>query len=581
VDVSLAVPARPPTGDRPMKREELPASMLVVDADERDPELVVTLRRRYGADYDVIAERSAGAGLRRLARLRDDGRDVAIALAARQLPDGSGIDFLSSARAFHPEVKRAVLVSWGDAWGGDPAGTAEIMRATAFGEIDNYLFAPAVDPDEQFHHALTEMLDDWARRHRPRFEVIRIVGERWSEESQVLCDRLERSSIPFGFYESDSPEGRALLERAGAPGRLPVAILHDGRVFAQPAVIELAEALGLEVTVEATTFDVAVVGAGPAGLAAAVLAASEGLRVLVVEAEVIGGQAGTSSLIRNYLGFPRGVSGVELALRAYLQAWFFGAKFLIGRAAIGLRVDGEARVLTLDDGSEVRSRTVVLAMGVAYRRMGIQSVDALVGRGVFYGGAATEAQAMRGEEVCVVGGANSAGQAAIYLARFATRVTLLVRGSSLAKMSQYLARDISAAPNIELRRNTEIVEARGDRRLRSLRLRDLVADSIEELPAAAVFIFIGAVPRTDWLPDDVRTDEHGFVLTGARLGAAAASAGAPRASLETSLRGVFATGDIRAGSIKRVASSVGEGSSVIRSVHEYLASWASDSAGEA
>jgi thioredoxin reductase (NADPH) len=301
-----------------------------------------------------------------------------------------------------------------------------------------------------------------------------------------------------------------------------------------------------------------------------VLGASEGLRVLVVEAEVIGGQAGTSSLIRNYLGFPRGLSGVDLALRAYLQAWFFGAKFLIGRTAIGLRVDGHARLLTLDDGSEVRSRTVVLAMGISYRRMGIQSVDALVGRGVFYGGAATEAQAMRGEEVCVVGGANSAGQAAIYLARFAARVTLLVRGPSLAKMSQYLVREIEAAPNIELRRNTEIVEARGDRRLRSLRLGDLVANSIEELPAAAVFIFIGAVPRTDWLPDDVRTDEHGFVLTGLGLESAGVSGDAARASLGTSLSGVFAVGDVRAGSIKRVASSVGEGSAVVRFVHEHL-----------
>ena len=555
--------------------------MLVVDADERDPGLMGMLRRRYGADYDVIAERSAGAGLTRLARLRDEGRDVAIVLAARLLPDGCGIDFLSSARAFHPEVKRAVLVSLEDAWGGEPAATADIMRATAFGEIDNYLFAPAVDPDEQFHHALTELLDEWARRQRPRFEVIRIVGERWSEETQVLRDRLERSSVPFGFYEAGSPEGRALLERAGATGPLPVAILHDGRVFARPTTIEVAEALGLDVTAEATTFDVAVVGAGPAGLAAAVLAASEGLRVLVVEAEVIGGQAGTSSLIRNYLGFPRGLSGQELALRAYLQAWFFGAKFLIGRTAIGLRVDGDDRVLTLDDGTEVRSRTVVLAMGVSYRRMGIQSIDALVGRGVFYGGAATEARAMRGEEVCVVGGANSAGQAAIYLARFAAKVTLLARSSSLAKMSRYLVREIEAVPSIELRRHTEIVEARGDRRLRSLRLRDLVANSIDELPAAAVFIFIGAVPKTDWLPDDVITDDHGFVVTGAGLEAVAAPVDAPRGSLATSLSGVFAVGDVRAGSLKRVASSVGEGSSVIRSVHEYLASWNSESAGEA
>ena len=522
----------------------------------------MTLERRYGANYDVIAERSADAGLRRLAHLRDEGRDVAIVLANRHLPDATGIDFLSGARTLHPDAKRAVLVSWGDAWGGDPAGTEELMRATAFGQIDNYVLEPVLDPDEQFHLAITELLGDWARRHRPRFEVIRIVGDRWSEESQWIRDRLERSSIPSGFYEPDSPEGRALLERTGTSGPLPVAILHDGRVIERPTTIDIVEALGLDVTAAPTTFDLTVVGAGPAGLAAAVLAASEGLRVLVVEADVIGGQASTSSLIRNYLGFPRGLSGMDLALRAYLQAWFFGAGFLIGRTATGLRADGDVRVLALDDGAEVRSRAVVLAMGVSYRRMEIDSVDARVGRGVFYGAAATEAQAMRDEEVVVVGGANSAGQAAVHLARYAAKVTLLVRGPSLeGAMSRYLIRDIEAAPNIEVRLNTEIVEARGDQRLGSLVLRDRAAGSTEEVPAAAVFVLIGAVPRTAWLPDHVRRDGRGFVLTGSDLGAA---------SFATSLPGVFAVGDVRADSIKRVASSVGEGSSAIRFVHEYL-----------
>ncbi len=546
-----------------LRRAELPASILVVDTDERDPSaLRLTLERRYGANYDVIAERSADAGLKRLADLRNRGRDVAVVLANRRLPDDTGIGFLSRARTFHPDAKRAVLVSWGDAWGGDPAGTEELMRATALGQIDNYVFEPVLDPDEQFHLAITELLGDWARRHRPRFEVIRVVGDRWSADSQWIRDRLERSSIPFGFYEPGSPEGRALLEHAGTTGPLPLAVLHDGRVLPRPTGIDIVEALGLDVTAPPTTFDLTVVGAGPAGLAAAVLAASEGLRVLVVEGDVIGGQAGTSSLIRNYLGFPRGPSGIDLALRAYLQAWFFGARFLIGRTATNLRVDGDVRVLALDDGAEVRSRAVMLAMGVSYLRMEIDSVDALVGRGVFYGAAATEAQAMRGEEVVVVGGANSAGQAAVHLARYAAKVTLLVRGPVLGgAMSQYLVRDIEAAPNIEVRLNTEIVEARGDQRLRSLELRDRATGSTGEVPATAVFVLIGAVPRTAWLPDQVRRDGRGFVLTGSDLGAG---------SFATSLPGVFAVGDVRADSIKRVASSVGEGSSAIRFVHEYL-----------
>jgi thioredoxin reductase (NADPH) len=561
-----------------MKRAARPASILVVDVEEQEPsQVLIQLRRRYGSDYDIVVERSADAGLQRLARMRDEGREVAIVLAGRRLPDGSGIDFLAQARRFDRSAKRAVLVSWADAWGGDPAGTEALARATALGEVDNYVLEPAVDPDEQFHHAIGELIDEWARRHRPGFEVIRIVGDRWSEDTHRLRDGLDRSSVPFGFYEPHSPEGRALLEQAGASGPLPIAIFHDGRVFLQPRPIDIVEALGLALTAGPIIFDVAVVGAGPAGLAAAVHAASEGLRVLVIESEVIGGQAATSSMIRNYLGFPRGLSGAELTLRAYQQAWYFGAKFLIARRATALRPDGDLRVLTLDDGSEVRTRAVVLAVGVSYLRMQIPSLDALVGRGVFYGGAATEAQALRGEEVFVVGGANSAGQAAVHLARFAAMVTLLVRGPSIATgMSRYLVHEIEAASNIAVRLNTEIVAAGGEERLRSLTLRDRAANTTEAVPATAVFVLIGAVPRTAWLPEEVQRDARGFVLTGGGLARAGDSGGGRTAPLETSLPGVYAVGDVRADSIKRVASCVGEGSVAIRFVHEYLAARAAD-----
>jgi thioredoxin reductase (NADPH) len=559
------------------------AAILLVDAE--DPTVADQLYRRYGADYEVIVERSAALGLQRLISLRDSGRDVAMILADKWLADGPGIDFLAAAQTVRPDARRAVLLSSDDAYGSGSARTDDIARATALGEVHGFLVKPVVDPDEQFHHAIAEFLDDWARQHRPRFEVISIVGDRWSEVSHGFRDHLERSSIPFGFYEPDSPEGRALMQRAGSTGPLPIAILHDGRVFVQPTAIDIIDALGSSMADETTTtFDVIVVGAGPAGLAAAMYAASEGLQVLVVETEVIGGQAGRSSLIRNYLGFPRGLSGAALAQRACLQALSFGAKFLIARTATGLRTEADVRVLTIEESFgveqqravvrvaqrfELRSRAVVLATGVSYQRMGIESIDAFVGRGVFYGAATTEAQAMRGEEVFIVGGANSAGQAATYLARFAAQVTLLVRGSSLAKgMSDYLVREIEAAPNITVRLNIEVVAAQGDHRLRSLVIRDRLAGSTERATAAALFVLIGAAPRTAWLPADLKRDERSYVLTGAALGAG--SSDAPISPFETSLPGVFAVGDVRADSVKRVASAVGEGSVAIRDIHEYL-----------
>ena len=380
--------------------------------------------------------------------------------------------------------------------------------------------------------------------------------------------RAGASGVPTQFHDADSPEGRRLLASAGELNPLPLAILHTGPALARPTPAQLAEALGVNTDPSSELFDVTVVGSGPAGLAAAVYAASEGLRVLVVESEALGGQAGTSSLIRNYLGFPRGLAGADLTNRAYRQAWLLGARFLIGRTANGLLARGDALRLVLDDGSEVRSLSIILSVGVSYRRIGIDSLEDFVGRGVFYGAGVTEAPGMADEEVYVVGGANSAGQAALHLGRFAARVTILVRGSSLSEMSDYLVQDLNSRDNITVRLNTVVREGRGDYRLRSLVLRDSASEKTEEVAATGVFIMIGASPRTGWLPAEVRRDERGYVLTGD----SAAKAGTPPPrSLETSLPGVFAVGDVRAGSMKRVAAAVGEGSTVIRVVHDYLA----------
>ena len=571
------VPAEPPRS---------PAVILIVASDDRQRVSAEDhLRRRYRADYDIHTESSTTSALERLNRLRNDGRELATILVDCLLSDGKGVELLAQAQVSHPNAMRALLVSRSGAYGADPTLADEQARAVTLGEVHRIVLGPGSDTDEQFNLALQELLSDWARQHRPRFEVIKIVGDRWSEASHAFRDHLQRGAIPYGFYEHDSPEGRALLERAGRTGPLPIAILHDGRIFVQPTAIEIVEALGMNAAKAApSTVDVAVVGAGPAGLAAAVYAASEGLSVVVVEAEVFGGQAGTTSLIRNYLGFPNGLSGADLAQRAYEQARSFGAQFLIARKAIDLRTDGDEHILTLEEASgadphrhapmarvkvEVRSRAVVLATGVSYRRIGIESVDAFVGRGVFYGAATTEAPAMRGEEVFVIGGANSAGQAALHVSRFAAKVTILVRGSSLAQgMSDYLVREIEASPNIEVRLNYELAGAGGDQRLRSLILRDRLLGSTEEVSAMAVFILIGATPRTAWLPSELERDERGFILTGSRL--SSSNSNGREFAFGTSLHGVFAVGDVRVGAAQRVASAVGEGSVAIRDVHEYL-----------
>jgi len=493
-------------------------------------------------------------------------------LADQWLPEATGADFLARVRQLHPAARRVLLITWGDQASSEP-----ILRATVLGDIDAYVVKPGPPPDEHFHRFVTEQLDEWGRSNLPGLEVVRVVGEEWAARSHELRELLGRNGVPFGFYPAGGRDGQRLLEEAGAAGKaLPAVVLFDGQVLTNPSNAEVGEALGLHVKPAGGRYDVTVIGAGPAGLAAAVYGASEGLSTVVLEPEAIGGQAGTSSLIRNYLGFPTGVSGGDLAVRAYTQAWNFGAEYVYGNPATGLRPESSELVVTTADGSEVRSRAVVVATGMAYRRLGVPALDALTGAGVFYGAAASEARAMKDSEVFVVGGANSAGQAAVHLARYAAQVTVLVRGRSLAdSMSEYLIREIESAPNIAVRHRVAVTGGTGRSHLESLILTDLESAATETVDAAALFVLIGAEPRTQWLPEAVRRDQSGFVVTGADL----LQGGQPGEAwplrrlpmfLESSLPGVFAVGDVRHGSVKRVASAVGEGSIAIRLVDDHL-----------
>jgi thioredoxin reductase (NADPH) len=542
----------------------------VILAVDDDPAALRPVERelcnRYQADYDLHFSGSPDEALATLAEIREAGGEVALVLAEQWMQGMTGIDFLEQVRASHPEAKRSLLIGWAD------QASAPVLRASALRQIDDWIARPWQPGDEHFHQAIALALYQWSVGHRPRFLTARVVGERWSARSHEIRDLLSRNSVPFDFLDVDSGEGRALVEQADVgTERLPVVVLFDGRVLVDPSVGDIAGALGVKTRPDTQPYDLTVVGAGPAGLAAAVYGASEGLRTAVLEPEAIGGQAGTSSMIRNYLGFPRGITGADLAQRAYEQAWLLGADFVYAPRAVGLRTSGRNRIVVLDDGSEVTSRAVVLATGVTYRRLGVPSLDALIGAGVFYGAAGPEAQAMAGEEAYVVGGANSAGQAALHLARHARRVTLLVRGSSLAAtMSDYLVREIDAAANIAVRHHTEAVDGGGEGRLDHLVLRNRTSGNTETVPAAGLFVLIGAEPHTEWLPEEIERDAKGYVLTDVHRRLGETSTGAAVRPFETSLAGVFAVGDVRHGSVKRVASSVGEGAVAIRQVHDYL-----------
>jgi thioredoxin reductase (NADPH) len=529
---------------------------MAVDEDPEALHRITAELQRYAKDYRVICGPSTEAALTQLEGLRDSEAAVAVVLAARGTQELKGEELLMRVHELHPHAKRALLIPWGG-WADEETADA-IRTAMALGYIDYYALKPWSTPDELFHRLVTEFLQEWRRQNAPGRREITVVADPWSSRGYELRNLLARNGVPHAFHHCDSDEGKTLLVTCGQEGAdVPVVLLPDGTALVDPKPEDIAQH-GTRMRTELDddgAFDVVIVGAGPAGLAAAVYASSEGLRALVVERESIGGQAGTSTRIRNYLGFSRGLSGAELAQRAYQQAWVFGATFLLTREVTGIRTTDGGFVVTLDGGVEVETASVVLGMGVSYRRLGIPRLEELEGSGVFYGSSPSEARQFTGGSVYVVGGANSAGQAAVHLSRYAGDVTLLVRGQSLsASMSQYLIEEIEGKENINVMLSTEVVDVGGDERLERVVLR--TGDAVSEGPADGLFILIGAEPRTEWLPDEIERDERGFVLTGADYG--------------TTVPGVFAIGDVRAGSVKRVASAVGEGSVVIQHVHRFL-----------
>jgi len=530
------------------------------------------LHKRYGEDYRVVCERHPEAALGRLQDLQEAGEDVALVLADQWMAGMSGPDFLTRVGEISTTAKRVLMVDWGDR-----AAVRPLQQAMALGRIDYYVTKPYGDHDERFHRVISEFLYDWSKDRIPKFEEIRVVGEQWSPRSFELRDLLGRNGVLHTFHSSDSREGRELLARLGheeAP--LPVVVLFDGQVLVDPTNSDIADACGVNPTWDKSDFDLVVVGAGPAGLAAAVYAASEGLDTLIVEDEAVGGQAGTSALIRNYLGFPSGVGGAELASRAAEQAWLLGATFLFMRSVTGLRREGSRILVNLSCGQNVTARSVIIATGASYRRLGVPGLEALSGSGVFYGAAVSEARAMWGQEVYVVGAGNSAGQAALHLGKYASRVTLVARGGSLeSRMSRYLIREIEATRNVDVRLGTSVVDGGGRGRLENIVLEDPTSGLTETVSAAGLFLLIGAQPHTSWLPEEIARDEDGYVVTGRDVSYYSAAHRGWHVerlplSLETSMPGVFAAGDVRRGSVKRVSSAVGEGSMAIQAVHEYL-----------
>jgi thioredoxin reductase (NADPH) len=531
------------------------------------------LSRRFSADYELFIERSPAAALRQLRDLRDRDVDVALVIAGLHLQGMSGIDLLLEAHRLHPDARRVLLIVFGEAATADN----EIARARALGQIDSYITKPWGSPEVYLYAGLTELLSEWAQTHLPQFEVVRLVGLGHSSEAHHLRDLLDRSPTPYGYYPEDTEQGRQLVQQYHLKeSDLPAAIFADGRVLQRPSMADIAREIGAKTRCPAGVFDVAVIGAGPAGLAAAVYGASEGLRTVVLEAEAVGGQAGTSSMIRNYLGFPRGISGRRLATRAFQQSTMFGADVIFSNRAVGLGADGANHLVFSSDGGHVTARTVVIATGATYARLGIAEVEALTGAGVFYGAGGSEAQAMRDRRVFVVGAGNSAGQAAVHLAKYASQVVMLVRGESLRNsMSEYLIQEIAEKPNIEVRFRTQVVGASGESYLEAIRLVDLTTGQTLTEPASALFLLIGAEPHTTWLPPQIQRDEKGYILTGRdlhredRFDAESADGRAPYL-LETSVPGIFAAGDVRYLSMKRVASAVGEGSTVIALIHDHL-----------
>jgi thioredoxin reductase (NADPH) len=544
--------------------------LLTVDDDPGVSRAVARdLRRNYGEAYRVVRTESGPQALETLRELKLRGELVAVMLADHRMPEMSGLEFLEEAMDLYPHARRALLTAYAD--------TEAAIQAINVVDLDHYLLKPWDPPEEKLYPIVDALIDLWLATDEHSTTQTQVVGHRWSARSFEVRDFLARNSVPYRWHTSEEHEGRRLLAAAGVDAtNIPLVVTPDSDYLVDPEIGELAARVGLSTTPTTDFYDVVIVGGGPAGLGAAVYAASEGLRTVLVERKATGGQAGQSSRIENYLGFPDGVTGGQLTDRARRQAHKFGAEILTTRDVVGLDVRASARGVRFADGGEVVAHAVLLATGIAYRRLGVPGADALAGRGIFYGSAVTEASTCAGDDVYIVGGANSAGQAAVFLARHARRVTLLVRAGSLEKsMSYYLIRQISEIPNIEVRVSTDVVELHGDDHLEAITLCNSATRTVETVRAGYMFVFIGAEPRTEWLDGVIERDRRGFVLTGPDL---LVEGNRPRGwdldrdpyFLEGSVPGVFAAGDVRANSVKRVASAVGEGAMAIQLIHGYL-----------
>jgi thioredoxin reductase (NADPH) len=528
------------------------------------------LDRRFGNDTRIIGADGPASGLERLAALAEGVEPVALLIADQRMSEMTGVDFLTRTHALHPMAKRILLVER------DYTAANPIVPAMTLGQIDYHLVKPWF-PERGLYPAVSEFLASWADSGSDDFTLFRIVADETSARAYEIRDLLTRFNMPLTFHPAESPEGVALLRevaQAGTP--LPIVVRHDGRVLVDPTNGELVEALGGGTQISEDVYDVAIIGAGPAGLSAAVYAASEGLSTIVLEREISGGQAASSSLIRNVPGFTWGIGGHDLTRRACEQAWLFGANMVFAQEATSLRVSDPAYIVELADGREVSAHAVVLATGVSWRRLGITRLEELIGAGVFYGAAASEARAMQDRQVCVVGAGNSAGQAAAHLAKYADKVTLLVRGDSLEKsMSEYLITELREKPNVSVRLGVELVNGEGEEQLQAVVVHDRSSDTLERIAATGLFVMIGAEPHTDWLDGVVERNEAGFVITGRDLDPGDLPSdwpvGRPPALLETSSPGVFAAGDIRHGSVKRVTTAMGEGATVVQLVNQHLA----------
>jgi thioredoxin reductase (NADPH) len=545
--------------------------LFVVDGDPATLDsLAAVLERRFGTDYRILTDASPASALARIEEACERDEKVALVVTDVWSSGPGGPEWLVRVRELCPGAGRCVVVGFAD-----PSAYPVIRRALVVGQADTYLLKPWGNPEERLYPVISEMLGSWARRALPQVAIIRIVGERWSSRSQELRDLATRNSVGCEFLAHDSDEGRRLLDQMGHAGRLPAVIFRD-QVLSDPTNAEIAEMLGGHIEPEGGLYDLVIAGAGPAGLAAAVYGASDGLRTLVIESKAPGGQAGTSSMIRNYLGFPRGISGADLALRAQDQAIALGAEFLIMREVAGLALDRDEWIVALEQGTAIRARAVLVATGVSYNRLEIDGLDALLGKGVFYGAATTEAPALAGQDVFLVGAGNSAGQAALHLARYAATVTLLVRGASLSmSMSDYLIKQIGRTENIRIRLDTALVGVHGRLRLEAVEVRDTVKDTADHLRAGALFVLIGAGPHTAWLANRVQRDPQGYILTGPNVirddtGERSWRLARAPYTLETSLPGVFAAGDVRHRATRGVAAAVADGAIAVRSVWEYL-----------